>query len=53
MRSYGFLPSRDELNELCKYSRGQTTGDTGVLFNSSGEQIEGFSTARLNWFWSS
>ena len=25
-----YLPSRDELNELCKYARTQTTGDTAV-----------------------
>lgn len=31
-----FLPSMNELNELCKYARGQTTGDLTVACNSSG-----------------
>ena len=30
-----FIPSMNELNELCKYARGQTTGDLTVLCNSS------------------
>jgi hypothetical protein len=37
------LPSQDELNELCKYSRTQTTGDTSVQCNNSGSQRTGFS----------
>ena len=37
------LPSQDELNELCKYSRTQTTGDTSVQCNNSGSQRMGFS----------
>jgi hypothetical protein len=31
-----FIPSRNELNELCKYARGQTTGDPSVVCNSTG-----------------
>ncbi len=31
-----FLPSRDELNELCKYARTQTTGNSLVKCNSDG-----------------
>lgn len=31
-----FLPSKDELNELCKYARRQTTGDTSVACARSG-----------------
>jgi len=30
------LPSRLELNELCKYARQQTTGDTSVSCISTG-----------------
>jgi hypothetical protein len=31
-----FIPSMNELNELCKYARGQTTGDPTVACDSSG-----------------
>jgi len=31
-----FIPSMNELNELCKYARGQTTGDPKVTCNSFG-----------------
>jgi len=31
-----FIPSANELNELCKYARGQETGDTTVACDSSG-----------------
>jgi hypothetical protein len=31
-----FIPSMNELNELCKYARGQTTGDPKVACNSTG-----------------
>ena len=31
-----FIPSINELNELCKYARGQTTGDLKVACTSSG-----------------
>jgi uncharacterized repeat protein (TIGR02543 family) len=30
------LPSKDELNELCKYARQQTTGNTATLCDSTG-----------------
>jgi hypothetical protein len=44
------LPSKDELNELCKYARTQTTGDTGAQCNDSGTLRVGFSDA---YYWSS
>jgi uncharacterized repeat protein (TIGR02543 family) len=44
------LPSYFELNELCKYARQQTTGNTGVMCNSSGSLRSGFSTGS---YWSS
>jgi hypothetical protein len=46
-----FLPSLDELNELCKYARQQTTGDTSVACNDSGSLRSGFA----DWpeYWSS
>ena len=31
-----FIPSMNELNELCKYARGQTTGDLTVACTSGG-----------------
>jgi len=31
-----FIPSMNELNELCKYARGQTTGDLTVACDDSG-----------------
>lgn len=31
-----FIPSMNELNELCKYARGQTTGDLTVACDNSG-----------------
>ncbi|MFM7525640.1 MAG: DUF1566 domain-containing protein, partial [Actinomycetota bacterium] len=36
------LPSRDELKELCKYARQQTTGNTSVACASSGTLRTGF-----------
>jgi hypothetical protein len=45
-----YLPSKDELNELCKYARTQTTGDTSVLCNNSGTLRSSFSAAV---YWSS
>lgn len=45
-----YLPSLDELNELCKHSRQQTTGDTSVACDSSGTLGAGFSTG---FYWSS
>ena len=44
------LPSKDELNELCKYARTQTTGDTAVICANTGTIRSGFSTAT---YWSS
>ena len=38
-----FLPSKDELNELCKYARTQTTGATGTQCASTGPLRTGFS----------
>ena len=44
-----FLPSKDELNELCKYARQQTTG-TGTVCATSGPLRPGFSASH---YWSS
>lgn len=44
-----YLPSSDELNELCKYARGQTTGDTTVSCTSSGSLRDGFLSAVYYW----
>jgi hypothetical protein len=44
------LPSKAELNELCKYARQQTTGDTSVACNSSGSLRTDFSA---DTYWSS
>ncbi len=44
------LSSKDELNELCKYARQQTTGDTSVACASTGSLRTGFSADR---YWSS
>jgi hypothetical protein len=52
-----FIPSINELNELCKYARGQTTGDPTVACTSGGtlktgttNDLEGFVSSR---YWSS
>jgi hypothetical protein len=47
-----FIPSKDELNELCKYVRGQKLGDSKVscAFNLSDEFLPGFVA---NQYWSS
>ena len=45
-----YLPSLDELNELCKYARTQTTGDTSVECGSSGTLRTGFDSG---YYWSS
>jgi hypothetical protein len=37
-----FLPSKDELNELCKYARGQATGNPKISCTSSGTFRKGF-----------
>jgi hypothetical protein len=44
------LPSKVELNELCKYAGSQTTGDTSVACPNWGSLREGFSVLR---YWSS
>jgi hypothetical protein len=44
------LPSKDELNELCKYARTQTTGDTAVGCANTGTLRDGFSADS---YWSS
>ena len=38
------LPSKDELNELCKFARNQTTGTTATACNSTGSIRSGFIT---------
>jgi hypothetical protein len=45
-----YLPSRSELNELCKYARNQTTGNTSVACASSGSLRAGFTS---DWYWAS
>ena len=45
-----FLPSKDELNELCKYAKTQTTGVTGTVCSVSSTIRSGFST---DYYWSS
>lgn len=47
-----YLPSSNELNELCKYARGQATGDTTVSCSSSGELRAGFHPTVV-YYWSS
>jgi hypothetical protein len=45
-----YLPSKDELNEWCKYARTQTTGDTTVICANTGTLRGGFSAG---YYWSS
>lgn len=45
-----FLPSKQELNELCEYARNQATGDIGVLCNNTGTLRAGFADTM---YWSS
>ena len=45
-----YLPSKDELNELCKYARTQTTGTTSTLCVLSGTLRTGFTAGD---YWSS
>ena len=52
-----FIPSVNELNELCKYARGQTTGNptvacnnTGTLKTGTANDLGGFVA---DWYWSS
>ena len=44
------LPSKDALNELCKYARTQPTGDTSTLCTTTGPLRSGFSAGQ---YWSS
>jgi large repetitive protein len=44
------LPSKDELNELCKYARTQTTGNTATICDNTGSLRAGFSSYA---YWSS
>jgi hypothetical protein len=52
-----FIPSMNELNELCKYARGQTTGNltvqcdaTGTLKSGTANDLGGFVATE---YWSS
>lgn len=40
-----FIASKPELNELCKFARGQVTGNTSVACSSAGTLKSGFSPA--------
>ncbi len=40
-----FIPSKPELNELCKFARGQATGNTSVACTSAGSLASGFRAA--------
>ena len=45
-----YLPSKDELNELCKFARGQDTGNAGVQCDNSGTLKAGY---QMGTYWSS
>jgi len=40
-----FIPSKPELNELCKFARGQVTGDTAVACDGTGSLKSGYIAA--------
>jgi hypothetical protein len=44
-----FLPSKDELNELCKYASRQTTGNTGTSCQIAENLREGFENSTGYW----
>ena len=44
-----FLPSRDELNELCKFARSQLTGDTTIGCDRSGILRDYFNLNSFYW----
>ena len=47
------LPSKKELNELCKYARTQTTGNTAEICGNSGALRSGFNGGPNDRHWSS
>ncbi len=48
-----FLPSKKELNELCKYARTQTTGNTAEICSKLGTLRSGFAQEFVPHYWSS
>lgn len=45
-----YLPSKDELNELCKFARGQDTGNAGIGCDNTGTLKAGY---QIGTYWSS